>query len=381
MTVSIFSVIMSIVCSSVILVAAGFLVSHAKRVRWRLVLLVFLLGFLRLALPIDIINAKVIRSWYLYPFLRRLVNKKVLWQLSLAKLLGILWVVGSVIMFVKFFRRLRDLKDVENRAVPVIPGDYLYDIFLKAADDLNYKKGIWIAVTKEFSTAVSIGIFSPKVLIPKEMLSYPSDELEGVIKHELTHYLRRDVGKQWAFYVLQCVFWWNPAVHYLKRCVVQMLELECDEHACHGMSEEERLAYLEAMKKTLQYGCKRDLELGMGYGKNHSLKFFERRFREVLNPVDKYSIKKTWLLVLVSILLFMASYSFVVQSAGMPKDAKQLDEQMLIGPLGESTFLLRISDDTYYYVSGLIGKAYLTKEEIQKTPYVGLPIYDFTKGE
>lgn len=376
MTVSVFSVIMSITCSSIILMTAGFLVSHAKRVRWGLIMVMFLLGFVRLAVPIDIINARVIRSWYLYPFFRRVASRKILWGQSLANTLVILWLTGSILMFWGFFKKLRDLRKIEGRAIPVIDGDYLQGIFQRASDSLGYQGKKRIAVTKEFTTAVSVGFLSPKILIPKEMLKYPEDELIGVIKHELTHYLRRDIGKQWALCFLQCLFWWNPTVHYVKRSVTQMLELECDQRACQGMTDEERVAYLEAIKKVLLSGSKRELELGMGYGKNHSAKFLERRFREVLEPVHRYSVKATICCALISILVFLTSYSFILQPAVMPKDVKRVDECMLTASVGEDEFLLRVSDDHYYYVYDLSIRAYLTKENIQKPPYVGIPIYD-----
>ena len=381
MTVSALSVIMSVVCSSVILVSAGFLVSHAKKIRWGLVLLIILLGFIRLSLPIDFMYAKVIRSWYLYPYVQQLVSKKRLFGLTLGQILGIIWISGSTYMFYGFFKRIRDLGWIVAHSVPVIDGDHLHAIYQKAVDEIGYHGKARIAVTKNFSTAVSAGIRSPKILIPKGMLDYPEEELLGVIKHELTHYLRRDVGKQWALYATQCIFWWNPAVHYLKRCVVEMLELECDEHVCRGMDEEERLAYLEAMEKVLKSMPKKELELGMGYVKNHSVKFMERRFREVLEPVQRYSMKVTLCWAIVCIILFFASYAFILQPVVLPKDMEQLDEEMFIAPTGASEFLLRVSDDTYYYVSDLTGRTYLTSEDIKKAPYVGLPIYDISKGE
>ena len=370
---------MSIVCSSIILFAASFLISHVRKVRWGLLLLIIILGFARLVLPFEIFWAKEINSWRIYPMLRTLAKYEFPWGMTLGETLGSVWQIGIGALLIAFLWKLLLLNGIISRAKPSVPGDYLSRHYERAARELGYLGNARVAVTEDFSTAVSVGILHPVILIPDKMMDYPEKELQGVIRHELTHYLRGDVCKQWALNVVQCLFWWNPIVHYLKRSVEEMLELECDERTCQGMDEEERLAYLEAIRRVLAHNGKRDPKLGMGYGKNHAGKFMKRRFLAVLEPVQKQSNGVTYLLALLSVFLFCLSYSFVLQPAGFPKEVieDEITDNHAEGWYTETDcFLLKLSDGSYLYVVDMIEQGRITEAELSEPPYDGLPIYE-----
>ena len=72
--------------------------------------------------------------------------------------------------------------------------------------------------------------------------SYDIDEqtLREVLVHEQTHVNQWHTADILLAEAVCILFWWNPAVHYVKRSVTQMLELECDQKACQGMTDEER---------------------------------------------------------------------------------------------------------------------------------------------
>jgi beta-lactamase regulating signal transducer with metallopeptidase domain len=235
-------------------------------------------------------------------------------------------------------------------------------------------------VTGDSSVPVSVGFFHPIVLIPKEVLAYPEIEIYGIIRHELTHFLRGDVGKKRALDVLQCVFWWNPIVYYLKRSVIEMLEMECDDRACQGMSEDEKLIYFEAIQRVLTAKPnKKILDLGMSLTSNHKGKFLRRRYLEVLQPIPKQSRAVTGFLAIVSIVIFCLSYSFVLQPAGMPKMIET--DKIEAGNANDKEemideFLLKTSDGMYLYVSEMLVRNKISEEDLLCPPYNGLPIYE-----
>lgn len=132
MTISVFSVIMSIVCSSIILFAASFIVSHSGRVRWGLILLIILLGFARLVLPVEVRVAREIDTFRLYPELQFFVQQELIAGMTIADLLLLAWGIGLVILFVLFLRDIREIQGITERAIPVIQGDRIYDLCEKA---------------------------------------------------------------------------------------------------------------------------------------------------------------------------------------------------------------------------------------------------------
>jgi hypothetical protein len=160
-----------------------------------------------------------------------------------------------------------------------------------------------------------------------------------------------------------------------------MLELECDERACRGMDDEERLAYLDALKHVLcanRSEKKKRLDLGMGYTMSHAGKFLKRRFLEVLEPVQKQSGYVTILLAIICFIIFCLSYSFIVQPGHLPKTLEMESAEISSYADGNeevSDFLIKLSDHTYLYVSGMETKGKLTEQEVQNPPYNGLPIY------
>lgn len=384
MGISEFSVIMSIACSSIILFTAGFLVSHLKRVRWGLILLIMLLGFVRLVFPVELWLAKEVTAWKGYSFIYLLAHRKWFGGWSLAGILIQIWGIGLIWYFGQYFLEMRKLHGIAERATPIIEGDRIYEICEKVKREIGYSKEVRLAVTGEMDTAVSISVFSPSILILKDMLSYSETELRGVLKHELTHYLRGDVGKKRIMILIQYLFWWNPVLRYLRVCVNGMLELECDERVCAGMSEEERLAYLGAIAKVLRSDDKQPNNMGIGFGGDCADDFLHRRFREVLTPVRRYSNAVTYFLAAVSLAIFCLSYSFIVQPIIRPDETElhELSREAIYDPEGEQEFLIRLPDGNYLYVSDMLGSTTLSPEEIKKDPYVNLPIFDNTgKGE
>ena len=49
--------------------------------------------------------------------------------------------------------------------------------------------------------------------------------------------------------------------------------------------------------------------------------------------------------------------------------------------LGNDSFLLKLPDGSYVFVSDMLEQGVLTEQEIQKPPYNGLPIYEKISGE
>lgn len=384
-TLTLFSVVMSIVCSSIILFIAGFLILHAKKVRWGLILFILLLGFGRLLFPIEFREAMIIKNWEAYPKALEWLRNSEIGGLPIAWVLFICWLVVSLVLILCFLYVVHQTKVIAERALPMKEGDRLDDICKQAVKELNYSGTVKVAVTDELDTAVSIGFFSPNILLMKEMLDFSDLELKGVVKHELVHYMRGDVGKLRLLILTHCLFWWNPIMLYFRHCTEKMMELECDERACQDMDEVGRKAYLRAITKVLRSGSGKQTNAGMGWKKFFSQSFLDRRFDEVLHPVKRHSNVVTYALAVLCVILFCASYSFIVQPGTVPDEAKnnEISKKAYVEETKKETdFLLKLPNGHYLYVSDMLVKKELDEEEINKEPYADLPIYyDMGEGE
>jgi beta-lactamase regulating signal transducer with metallopeptidase domain len=75
---------------------------------------------------------------------------------------------------------------------------------------------------------LTIGVLSPRILLPVEWRRWPSDMLEAVLVHERSHISRRDSLTAFLAHLNACVFWFHPMAWWLRRELALTAELACD---------------------------------------------------------------------------------------------------------------------------------------------------------
>ena len=172
---------------------------------------------------------------------------------------GLLW---SSFLLIPFLGKLKLF--YENKAVVVITGRITHGTMTCLWADRIYMAGILIAavcifgkrlrfrksvagmervsldnivvsVTDMNVTPFTVGLFAPKIVIPKVMLeSYSREELRSVIQHERTH-IR--LGHLWfglAWDVLRCLLWVNPFLTVCQKQFRADMEDICDRVCIQG---------------------------------------------------------------------------------------------------------------------------------------------------
>lgn len=108
-----------------------------------------------------------------------------------------------------------------------------------------------ISVTDMHVTPFTVGLFAPRIVIPKVMLeNYSGEELESVIQHERTH-IR--LGHLWfglAWDILRCLLWVNPFLTIFQKQFRADLEDICD-RVCIQSSGKTAREYGLILLKTL----------------------------------------------------------------------------------------------------------------------------------
>lgn len=379
MTFSVYSAIMSYVWFTVALFVGSYLIMKKRRVSRGLILFVLMLGLIRLVFPVELRATQEVQEWNIYPFFQNLWKKEVINEITIATIAIAIWGIGSILQFIQFISNVHKVNQMISRGKEISKEAEQYEICSKVLAQFNYKRKTKVMVTSELSIPVSVGVFYPIILIPTEVMDFNKIEFEGIFRHELIHHLHKDVAIQRGVILLQCVFWWNPIIYYLKKSVERIIELRCDARACKSIDERERIAYLQGIVNVLKGSKRKSVKVGVGYVKDNSGAFLQRRFREILEPVKPLSYRTAFILVSVCMIIFILSYSFVIQPAGYPSK-KELYEQGAtfkpeIGEEAEQDFLLQLSDGTYMYIQGMIEKDVLTEREIKQPMYAELPIY------
>ena len=96
-------------------------------------------------------------------------------------------------------------------------------------------------VTVVTATRAEYGLLRPVIVLPTGGPAL--DNLPAVLRHELTHYRRRDLWYKALLALVTGIHWFNPLVHTMGRAVSLDCERSCDRAVVKGLDAGERRAY------------------------------------------------------------------------------------------------------------------------------------------
>ncbi|MBQ7801184.1 MAG: M56 family metallopeptidase [Oscillospiraceae bacterium] len=153
---------------------------------------------------------------------------------------GILWsaIVCGLFMW-ELFCFLRFRRQCAQ-AVPVVD-HHLAAMAQALAARLGIRGKVRLMVAPWSRSPMLIGFFQPLILLPNTALS--SQEMEFILSHELTHYLRGDLWKKLVLEAVRGIHWFNPFVHLLARDLNRWIETSCDEAVVSSLDMAGRKEY------------------------------------------------------------------------------------------------------------------------------------------
>ena len=211
-------------------------------------------------------------------------------EFRLEELLMRIWVVGFYGMLLYTALHIFVIRNKQNYAV-AMPG---YDNVYR-----------W----KDQTAPCVIGMIHPRIYVPANI---EKDDLDIVIRHENAHIQRKDYLFILLYYLVLCIYWFNPLCWLLYRRVQTDIEMACDEQVLLEAKVEERQAY----SRTLLHLCTgRSVKAGwaLSFGKG-SLK---QRIQDIGQP-KKYN-------KLIALLAMVVCGAAVVIGAFAYTDAKKYD--------------------------------------------------------
>ena len=167
------------------------------------------------------------------------------WNTIMA-ILFVIWLLGAsafaAVSFVRFFRWKRTILRLSK------PSPY-YDAFVSSfAEEMEIDQ-VEIRISDAVSSPMMIGLFKPTILLP--IRHYEYDELRLIIKHELTHYLHRDLWFKLLLILCRAVHWFNPFMVLFARSIEQECEYYCDMSVMENEPEKMRKVYCNSIVNTL----------------------------------------------------------------------------------------------------------------------------------
>lgn len=360
MNVSVFSLLMSVLWSSLIILVAHLLRRKAfflRRVGAPVLVVFYLLSVGRMVLLVEFPFSREVplRSWFSTAVQAVCIEEHQLGDFgwTWAQAACLCWAAVGIILLLWFsFRYWRAVR----RMTQSLARDPLAEEILQSIRKES-KRSLKVQVfrTERASTPMGVGIFRRKIILPCGEI--PAQELEYILRHEYTHFLHGDLWVKLLTQVYCCLFWWNPLVYLLRRDLPQILEIRCDMAVTKDYTVSQKAEYLQTIVNSLKrMGKERDtfrqfLVSARLLASEDSLSLVER-FRLISGGQEPRRLMAASLVTGALCLLFV-SYLFIFQSAYEPGEQDYLDissNPFLVVDFGEA-YLVKHSDGTYSLVT------------------------------
>ena len=188
--------------------------------------------------------------------------------------------------------------------------------FMNTVDQVAYRLGInrkiTIVESDRFNVPFVYGILRPRLIMPPQARTWPSERLEAILHHELAHIKRKDILIQFLAQITCCLYWINPLVWILERRLFLERERACDDMTLgQNIKASEYAGHL--MEVLEEMGTKTNNNLwvvtAMAEGTD-----FKDRILSILNPTAQRRLPKLTHLSMVIVfslffLLLLSSFS------------------------------------------------------------------------
>lgn len=359
-------------------------------------LLLIGLSVVRLLVPVEPSFALEVESTRVLPFLQDRSRVEVAaiggQTVTVASLVILVLSAVSLALLVRLFFLLHR-KSSQLRQGARTDDPRLLAIFQRVKAEAPSRRQCRLYVSDQCPGPCIFGVVRSHVLIPRELCALGDRDLYYVLKHEWRHHLEYDVAVKLLIECLCCLLWWDPLVYLLRYNLNQTLELKCDAKVTREFQEEERLSYAEALMNTLRVCGRKTVDqpreamlsipfLGATLAKRRASADEDliQRFDVVLK-VDRRDSKRVRRgLVAVMMLLFAASFCFVIQPFRLPPEDELIvttDSENFVGSFkvtSKATFLLDNQDGTY---SLFVNNNYLhdvDERDIESEMFRSIPI-------
>lgn len=130
------------------------------------------------------------------------------------------------------------------------PSEDTARIYAGLCRELAVKRPPVLRVSAAAGSPLLAGLMRPRLFLPGE--DWGERELRFILRHELTHYRRRDLWYKLILLGAGSLHWFNPLVHLLVREAEADLELTCDDLVMAGADLSDRQAYSETLLASIR---------------------------------------------------------------------------------------------------------------------------------
>ncbi len=169
------------------------------------------------------------------------------WELpSLAWICTAIWLCGVVSLSTLFVYRIVAFRRRLRFATPVVEENALR-ILDRCKTRLHVRRSVRLYECSRLAAPILVGIFKPRILLPKNGRPWPDAALTPLFLHELAHLRRQDIFSTLAASLFCIAYWFNPLFWLAARLMSDDAEEAADRLALRDSLAMERAAYSRSL--------------------------------------------------------------------------------------------------------------------------------------
>ena len=139
----------------------------------------------------------------------------------LAWLIGVISTLAILVARRRYWRRLA-------RSASRCRSQSFLSILDEWQQRLKVKRKIQLSISSHINTPFTMGLVRPIIILPKTLHRFDKNQIESILAHELVHIKRFDDWWIILQNILQCLFFFHPAVWFANHYIYVARECICD---------------------------------------------------------------------------------------------------------------------------------------------------------
>ena len=161
----------------------------------------------------------------------------------------LIWLVGVFVFIILYGIRFVRFRRKIMRISLQIDDTTILLALRNSMEEMGMSGKLQILSNNIISTPMLVGMFKTFLILPEVEMG--EKELKVILKHELTHFKRRDLWVKSLTLAANAIHWFNPAAYRLTKNIDTFCELSCDEQVVSDMNMEERQFYGDTILNVL----------------------------------------------------------------------------------------------------------------------------------
>ena len=254
-----------------------------------------------------------------------------------------LWLFGiAAILFfpiISYNTLMKAIRDDDDE-----PDARIESIAHKAAKEARVVKP-QIRYSYYLDTPALLGVFSPTIILPRELKNEKEDVIYYIMLHELVHYGDQHLLFRWAFWFVKAVYWFNPMIWVAHEWMKLDAELACDDEVVAIIGDDRIADYGQCLINLSRKKGKKDYAI-QASGLVNSRRELKKRIERIGGRMRRF---KTLEILSVLVLVIMIPLFFTVQTKAIDMRSWYVESTMTGESLMGDGF--RLTPLTYAYDS------------------------------